>query len=199
MLGSRRSDVTKVLAIQGSPTPDGNTQSVLQMVLDAAADAGAQTETVQVSELDVCGTCGECYECQDVPDQPGCVVHDEMAALLSRMTEADVIVLATPVFAQAPAAHLQFAMDRCYCLFKVEDNGEYHSLLAGRKMAAVITSACDESKGAGDVRDVCRRVSEFSQAEWVGALLITDVNGTGVGNDESLRRRAEQFGRELVG
>lgn len=189
----------KVLAIQGSPTPDGNTQTVLKMVLDAAVKAGAQTETIQVSELEVTATCDECYECQEVPDQPGCVVQDEMAAWLSRIIEADVIVLATPVFAQAPAAHLQFAMDRCYCLFKADDNGGYRSLLAGRKMAAVVTSAYDEAEGGGDVCDVCRRVSEFSQTEWVGALLATGLNGQGVGNDESLQRRAEQFGRGLVG
>ncbi len=50
----------KILAIQGSPQPEGNTRVILGAVLSAAAEAGAVVETAQVSELECLSGCDEC-------------------------------------------------------------------------------------------------------------------------------------------
>jgi len=189
----------KILAIQGSPRPEGNTQAVLDIVLNAAAEGGATTEVIQLSEYHELAGCIECFACQQTPDAPGCVVDDEMQEVLVKVLEADVVVLATPVFCWSVSWYLKMALDRFYCLFKFESETEVRCLIAGRKMAAVISAGGDEKDGADLVMETCRRMAEFSKNEWLGALVAAGVKDVeGIRNDAKLRERAEAFGRKLV-
>ena len=88
----------KILALLGSPRPAGNTHAVLETILTAAEEAGAQTETIKLSELDKLTGCMECNACQQHSDEPGCAVKDDMPLVIGKAIRADVIVWATPVF-----------------------------------------------------------------------------------------------------
>jgi len=188
-----------IFALQGSPRPQGNTQTVLEMVLAGAAEAGAQTDLVQISEIEVRSGCLECFSCQQVPDEPGCVVEDQIQDVIGKMLAADVIVLATPVFCFSPAWHLKMAMDRFFCLFKIDGPDGYRTLLEGRKMAAVITAGGGENDGADLVQEVCRRLAEFSRTDWLGAFVATKVKDpASIRADEALCQRAREFGRQLL-
>jgi multimeric flavodoxin WrbA len=189
----------KILAFQGSPRPNGNTQSLLRTVLGAARQAGAQIETVQLSELKNLKGCLECRSCQQTLDEPGCAVHDDMRPILDRSLEADLILWATPVFCWAPAWPLTIALDRFYCMFKTVDGKEVKSLLAGRKMAAVITAGGGENDGADLVQETFRRMTNFSKCQWLGALVGTYVvSPEAVAADPDLVARARSFGLQLA-
>jgi len=189
----------KILAIQGSPRPEGHTQAVLDIILDAAAEAGASTEVIQLSEYHDLAGCIECFACQQTPDEPGCVVLDDMQDVLAKALEADVIVLATPVFCWAPTWYLKMAMDRFYCTFKFESATEYRCLLEGRKVAAVISAGGDENDGADLVIEMCRRLAQFSKTEWLGAFVAANVTSVeGIREDAKLTAEARAFGQKLA-
>jgi len=189
----------KILAIQGSPRPKGNTQAVLEIVLEAAAKAGATTEVIQLSELHDLAGCIECFGCQKTLDKPGCLVEDDMQPVLAKAVTADAIVLATPVFCWAPTWYAKMVMDRFYCMFKFVSDSEYKCLLEGRKMAAVITAGGAENDGADLVAETCRRMAEFSRARYVGAFVAANVKTPeGIRENAELCRRAAEFGRKLV-
>ncbi|MCK4658804.1 MAG: NAD(P)H-dependent oxidoreductase [Phycisphaerae bacterium] len=188
----------KLLAIQGSPRANSNTRTVLDFVLEAARQSGAQTEVVHLSELKNLSGCLECHGCQSSTDEPGCVIDDDMRPVLQKALDADVIVLATPVFCWSPSWLLKIAMDRFYCLFKFSDQS-VHALLEGRRMAAVVTAGGGEHDGADLVGEVCRRMAEFSKTTWLGCFLATNVvDPESIRSDESLVKQAHAFGRQLV-
>ena len=188
----------KVLALQGSPRTDGNTQAVLDFVLDAAREAGADAEVVQLGELDDFTGCRECSACQTNTDEPACAIDDDMQPLFEKLLKADVVVFATPVFCWSPSWLLKIAMDRFYCMFKFQGD-EIRTLLEGKRMAAVITAGGDDKDGADLVTETCRRMAEFSKNRWLGAFVASNVKDpASIRSDDGLTARATAFGRQLV-
>lgn len=189
----------RLLALQGSPRPNGNTQAVLDIVLASARKAGAETETIQLIDLKNLKGCMECLACDKNLDEPACAVDDDMQAILEKAIKADVIVWATPVFCWAPSWLLKMAMDRFYCMFKFDESGDYKCLLAGRKMAAVISAGGAENDGADLIQETCRRMAQFAEAQWLGAFIagkVTDPDS--IRADTALVERAGAFGRQLA-
>jgi multimeric flavodoxin WrbA len=188
-----------ILALLGSPRPKGNTQAVLEMVLAAAGQAGATSKTIQLSHLKDLRGCMECFECQSNPGEPGCAVKDDMQPILAQALRADAIVLATPVFCWSPAWPIKMAMDRFYCMFKFNAGDEIKCLLAGKRMAAVITAGGGQGDGADLVMATCQRMARFSQCEWLGALIAANVETPdAIRADAALADRARAFGRKLA-
>lgn len=101
----------KILAINGSPRgPSGNTDRILQPFLAGARAAGAATETVYLKDLDI-RPCLGCFTCWT--RTPGVCVHkDDMAALLPRLRQADVVVYATPLYVFTVSGLMKNFMDR---------------------------------------------------------------------------------------
>ena len=190
----------KILAFQGSPRPDGNTQAVLEMVLKSAEQAGAEVEIVQISQLGDISGCRECNVCQATADEPGCAIDDDLSPWVGAITKSDVIVWATPVFCWSPSWLAKIGMDRIYCLFKFQEDGEIATLIEGRKMAAVITAGGGPDDGADLVQETCKRLTLFSKCTWLGALVEANVeNPATIRADQELTERAQAFGRQLAG
>ncbi len=101
----------KILAINGSPRgPRGNTDRILQPFLEGAQSAGAEVETVYLKDMDI-RHCLGCFSCWT--RTPGVCVHkDDMAAMLPRLRQADVIIYATPLYVFAVSGLMKDFMDR---------------------------------------------------------------------------------------
>jgi len=103
-------DRKRVLGIVGSPRRGGNTDILVDEVLAGAAEAGAQTEKVMVSKLDI-GPCRACDACGKLGT---CVQQDDFSVLLEQMAQSDVWVLGTPVYYWGPTAQFKAFVDRWY-------------------------------------------------------------------------------------
>ena len=74
----------KALAINGSPRKNQNTAKLLQAALDSAARKGAETELVNLYELQYKG-CVSCFACKRKDRRHGhCVMRDELAPVLRK-------------------------------------------------------------------------------------------------------------------
>ena len=88
----------KVLGLYASPNPDGLTAAMAQAALTGAAAAGAQTELVGLTglHLERCRQCDRGWgTCRS---EGNCVIADDFAELRQRISEADALVLSTPVY-----------------------------------------------------------------------------------------------------
>ena len=100
----------KVLMINGSPRPKGNTATALaemERVFDAE---GIEVETVQIGNKDIrgciaCGTCGE---------RGACVFDDVVNEIAAKFEQADGLVVATPVYYASPNATVIALLDRLF-------------------------------------------------------------------------------------
>jgi len=103
----------RVLGIAGSPRRDGNTFLLLQKALEGAKGAGADTEFIFIPDLKI-SPCRECGGC----DKTGkCVVDDDMQSIYPRLQNAEVIIIASPIFFGNVTANLKAMIDRCQCLW----------------------------------------------------------------------------------
>ncbi len=99
----------KVLGIYGSPRKGGNSDILLDEALKGAESAGATVSSIRVCELNISG----CRECGGCSETGACVQKDDMGSVLSRLYEADVIILAAPMFFYGIPAQAKALVDRC--------------------------------------------------------------------------------------
>lgn len=97
-----------VLGIYGSPRRGGNTDTLLDAVLDEAAKAGARIEKVYCRRLKMSG----CIECGGCEKTGQCVVDDDMQKVYPLLAEAKAVVLAAPVFFYNVPAQCKALIDR---------------------------------------------------------------------------------------
>lgn len=84
----------RVLAIVASPRRKGLVSTMVQRVLDGAADSEHQVELVNLYDckLNYCVGCWACAE------KGYCVQKDDFGTILEKVKGADVLVLAAPVY-----------------------------------------------------------------------------------------------------
>jgi len=99
----------KIIGINGSPRGDqSRTRQLVKAVLDGANSAGAETELIDVSAIDLeyCTGCGACYSTGE------CVLADDFGEIYQKILDADGIVLGSPVYIYSVTAQLKTLIDR---------------------------------------------------------------------------------------
>jgi hypothetical protein len=101
----------KVLAFNSSPRKEkGISEILIRLFLEGAEEAGAETESHYVCDLDVKGCLG-CFACWT--ETPGrCVHRDDMDWIITEWIEADVIYLGTPIYNYNITHYLQRLTER---------------------------------------------------------------------------------------
>lgn len=123
----------KVLILSGSPRKGGNSDTLCDQFANGAAEAGHMAEKVYVHDLNI-GYCTACYTCKD---SRICVQEDDMAALLEKLVNAEVIVLATPVYFYTMNGQMKVMIDRTlprYMEIKKKDFYFIATAAAGKRM-----------------------------------------------------------------
>lgn len=97
----------------GSPRIKSNTDLLLDQALAGARSQGADTEKIIVDKLTVT-PCKEYYGCER---DGNCVIRDDMDSIYPRLLEADVIIVASPMFFYGITGQLKSFVDRCQALW----------------------------------------------------------------------------------
>ena len=105
-----------ILILQGSPRAKGNTAWMAEEFKNAAEAAGHQVTLVNVSRKKIAG-CIACEYCH-TKGNGACVQKDDMQELYPLMNEAEVIVLAAPIYYFTLCAQIQAPVQRMYCVNK---------------------------------------------------------------------------------
>jgi multimeric flavodoxin WrbA len=99
----------QILGISSSPRRCGNTDLLLDELLRGAADNKAQTEKIYLPDLHI----APCNQCDLCTTGGICPVRDDMATLYPKLLQADVLVLASPIYFMAHCAQAKIFIDRC--------------------------------------------------------------------------------------
>ena len=113
MLNTVTGKQCKVLMINGSPRPDGNTFCCLKEIETILQKQGIETEIVQIGRKPVrmCINCGGCHE----PDSKGCVFDDDLCSVITgKMATADALIVGTPVYYGQPNGGVLSLMQRLF-------------------------------------------------------------------------------------
>ena len=127
----------KVIAIIGSPNGiKGHTASLVSPMLEAAKNAGAETEIFSLGDLSVL----PCNSCQEVCHVVGtCKQKDDFEKIKQAIIGADGIILASPNYTLNVTARMKALLDRCALLLHCQ-------IMFGKYGAAVVTSGGADSE-----------------------------------------------------
>ncbi len=167
----------EVVAINGSPRMErGNTAMVLSPFIEGMTHAGARVELFYASRLKVkpCA-CGKLYCWTEVPGQ--CCIKDDMELLYSKMKEADILVLATPVYIPLPG-DLQNIINRLCPLIdpvlefrKGRTRAQFRRDVRVRTIVLVSTGGWWEKGNFGTVVRIVKELAEDASVDFAGAVL----------------------------
>jgi len=101
----------KIVAVLGSPRPQGNSTRLAQAFLDAAQELGAVTEVYRLNQMEFQG-CQGCMGCKTKSE--ACIREDDLAPVLAAIKEADLLLLASPVYFGDISGQLKCFFDRTY-------------------------------------------------------------------------------------
>ena len=121
----------KVLAINGSPRKGGNTEFLLQKVLEPIAEAGIGTELIQIGGKPIRG-CLACYKCRERKDRRCTNDTDMVNEIIGKMIDADGIVLGSPTYFADMTSEMKALVDRAGFVARANDN------LFSRKIGAAV-------------------------------------------------------------
>ena len=120
----------KILAIHGSPhTTRSTTRKLAGYVLEGAAEAGAETEMIDLCDFRVT----PCTACEGCSFNGICVYEDDVPAIVERMKETDGIVFASPVYIDNVPGQMKIFFDRLA-------DAIHYQLLAGKSGCSVAST-----------------------------------------------------------
>jgi len=104
----------KVMAFNGSPRrKKWNTVTLLKNALKGAASVGAETELIQLYDLNYSG-CISCFSCKKISRKKDgiCAVQDDLTSVLDRIKNTDALIIGTPVYYGAESAATRAFIER---------------------------------------------------------------------------------------
>lgn len=109
---SKMNTPIRILGIVGSPRAGGNTDVLVDTILEGAKAAGAITDKVLIKDqyISPCKACDGCIKSRR------CVISDDLAVLQEQMIQSDVWIFGTPVYYSGPTAQFKAFMDRWYSI-----------------------------------------------------------------------------------
>ncbi|MBP7867472.1 MAG: flavodoxin family protein [Acidobacteria bacterium] len=105
----------KIVCVLGSPRPQGNTAALARHFCDEAGKLGAECSVYALNKLGY-RACQGCYACKSKVEK--CILSDDLTRVLDAAAEADVLVLATPVYYGDVTAQMKGFIDRTFSWLK---------------------------------------------------------------------------------
>ena len=102
----------RILVLNGGPRPNGNTKGMVEAFREGAVTAGHQVDVVDVCRLKI-GGCLACEYCH-TKGHGSCVQKDDMQEVYALLKEAEMLVIASPIYYHGISGQLKCVIDRFY-------------------------------------------------------------------------------------
>lgn len=185
-----------VLILMGSPRLQGNTAELCKPFIAELREKGAAVRYVTLAGKKI-APCLGCYACQGVGGEYGCVQHDDMYEIVRDIRWADLIVLATPIYAWFCTAPMKAVLDRHYGLNKFYGSAE-GSLWAGKSVAIIATHGYDRAYAADPFETGIQRLCEHSGLVYAGMYSVRDEDDLASFQTAEAVEGAKDFARRLL-
>jgi multimeric flavodoxin WrbA len=183
----------KIVAVLGSPRPQGNSARLAQAFLATARERGADTELYLLNQMNITG-CQGCGQCKS--DSEVCVVEDDLTPVYESIRGADILVLASPVYFGDLSAQLKCFWDRTYAFA----NPDFTSRLApGKKSVMILAQGAPAEEMFNDIHPRYERWLKMFGFSENYVIRAWGVQGAGeVEEKPEILDQARALARQLV-
>jgi multimeric flavodoxin WrbA len=161
----------KILAVIGSPRKGGNTDILVQKMVEGAGSKGSQIETLYLGGLNIreCDGCHVCWK-----GKP-CSKHDDMLDIYRKIIESDAIIFGTPVYWYGPTALMKAFIDR----FVYFNCPQTRAKIRGKSAALAIPFEEDNPETARPVVEFFEKCLSYLEINLVGSIIAGGVSDKG--------------------
>ena len=170
-----------ILVLNGSPRHNGNTAAMVSAFAKGAQSAGHKVDIVEVCREEIKG-CLACEYCHS-KGKGKCIQQDGMQKVYPLLEEAEMIVLASPVYYHSFTGQLQCAINRIYALDKPKK----------LKKAALMLSSGSDNVYGGAIYEYENSFLQYLKLEDMGIYTAFGSQN----KSPELLGRLEAFGRNL--
>ncbi|TVM18679.1 flavodoxin family protein [Oceanidesulfovibrio indonesiensis] len=190
-----------ILGVSGTPRRNGNSDAMVEAVLEGARSHGMQTRMVKLREYDF-RSCVGCERCRK--DNACTQLSDGMQLIYPLFEEARGLVLVSPVHTYNMSALMKAFIDRLYCYYDFEDGvpRAWSSRLAGQRRKAVIACVAEqfEKENLGVTMPALRLPLESLGYQIVGEHSVLGLFPAGkVRSQQNSLNRCAELGAALAG
>ncbi len=175
----------KIVAVLGSPRLNGNSAFIAGCFLEAAKNLGAETRSFALNALAYRG-CQACMCCKKTSEV--CVLKDGLSEVLAAVREADVIVLASPVYYGDVTGQMKLFIDRTFCYLTPDfhTNPQRSRLLPGKTVVFIQTQGLADATVFADVFPRYREMMKF-----IGIDEAHLLRGCGLSKQDDIRKHED--------
>ena len=167
--------IMKICIINGSPRREGNTAELLKPFRQRLTELGAELDEIFLKDFAV-APCLGCYACQQVQGAYGCAQKDDAEEVWRRAGQADLLVLATPIYSWYCTSHMKALLDRHYALNKYYGSAE--GQLIPKLFVALLTTHGYEADYANSPFETgIQRLCRHCHWTYAGLYSARDIDG----------------------
>lgn len=176
---------TKILGIVGSPRKGGNTETIVDEILNSAKKSGAKIDKIILNDL----TIGFCQGCNSCSDSGQCKINDDMNIINEKMSQNSIFIFGTPIYFWGPTGQFKAFTDR---LLATSRQGH----IENKKVVLVIPLGGPESVARHTIGMITDSVN------YLNADIITQIISPQTMERDDLKEevleKAREIGRELI-
>lgn len=110
----------KILILNGSPRLNGNTHELISSFEKGALESNNEVITFDVARMNIHGCLGCCRGGKDISSP--CVQKDDMEKIYPYYRNADIVVLASPMYYWSISGQLKCVFDRLFAVAECDPN-----------------------------------------------------------------------------
>lgn len=191
--------MTHILAVSGSPRPQGNSSLLLDEFLRGAQAGGATGEKVIINQLDFrpCQGCGACSK------DGICILKDDMQEVHRKVQQASGIVLGFPIHFGSLSSQTKMMIDRFqpFWAAKHELNKPRIREEEQKKGFIICVEGSPVKKFCRNARDIVQVFFDICNIQGTGYLCYSEVRSTppAMKADQESKREVFQAGCRFAG
>ncbi len=168
--------MSKILILTGSPRKDGNTDRLAAAFAKGAAQHN-EVEVVAVRDYDI-HPCRGCNACFTQPNNK-CIQNDGMADIYNKLSETDILVIASPVYFYGISSQLKAVIDRLHTPLR----NTFHI----QKLGLILVGAAKLPELFDAILMQYQLVLNYFRLGDVGRVLVRGANNKGDVSEEDLQ------------
>ena len=182
---SRNGGKMKILVITGSPRKNGNSNTLAEHFIRGAKEAGHEIVRFDAAFKNV----HPCIACNKCGMNGECMFKDDFEFVRKHISDADMVVFATPMYYFGISAQIKAVIDRFYAI-----NGSIHVPKKAALLMTYANTAASDAKPILSHYEVLLNYLGWSDA---GQVIAPGVWPAGAVNHTKYPEQAYRLGRNL--
>ena len=178
--------MSKIVVLAGSVRKNGNTDVLVQAFV-AGAKKNHEVEVISVADYQVnpCVGCNSCF----TRESHRCFQKDDMDAIYTKLMNAEVIVVASPVYFYGISAQLKAVVDRLHTPLRNE--------FRVKKLALLLVGAATLPELFDPIKLQYQLILNFFHLEDAGMVLVPGVKEIGDIKENPALEEAYKLGMSI--